>query len=90
MVDHALGQRGDADPHAGPALATDTRVHRREGYIRCRLYPIDQTNTDDDHVKRNGDDRRDLTINQRKKRVSGPMVSSSSETARLTMGKRTY
>ena len=87
MGDFALGQCRDVDLRPGPSLCAQIVVHGRnsEWYI-SGLDPIGQPDTNDDHVKSDGDDRRDLLIGDNV--LVG--CSSLARHDRLTMSRITY
>ena len=64
MVDFALGQGRDVDLHPASSFCAETVVHRRvsERYMHRLDSSSGQPDADDDHVKGDGDDGRDLLI----------------------------
>lgn len=75
LLDPVLSQRRDVGLHSGPWVCTETHLRRRGPHCRL-LRSIGQLNSDNDHVKCDGDDGCDLAVEEAFQRVR---VSSLSE-----------
>ena len=78
VLDFPLGHRPDVDLHFKPRVCVvHVHVHERgfERETHCLFNPVGRADADDDHVKRDGDDGRDLTVGSNV--FSGGKLSSS-------------
>ena len=66
IFDLALGQCSDLDLHSAPSFHAEAVVRGGDSErYTCRLVgPSGQPDTDNNHIKRDGDDGRDLVVSK--------------------------
>lgn len=77
------------DLHSVPAFCADAVLREcvSEWYTSYLVSPTDHRDTDNNHVKRDRDDGRDLVVSSN---VSAALSSSRSDISLLTMSRTTY